>query len=246
MGFVEAGTVLNNYANVFDLLLRLRQVRDSFPCSPDFSSSPSTTLFRNFSHISQTLDHPYLVLHRQQVEGSNQANNEICQICYDPAEEAATSKCKHVFCRVCIETFLQSQGGGLDSSSSSSSTVKSKSSCPVCYRPLTIDLLSAPKSAGEEDEKKRKTTKVCGSKTLALRHSPLTVTFLPSYIFLSKVAGSILQRIDLSNWRSSTKIEALMEELTEMSKTDPNAKALVFTQFVNFLDLIEWRLKLGE
>jgi DNA repair protein RAD16 len=54
-----------------------------------------------------------------------------------------------------------------------------------------------------------------------------------------------LQRIDLTNWRSSTKIEAVMEELEKTKSRDPNAKTLIFSQFVNFLDLIEWRLKLA-
>lgn len=56
---------------------------------------------------------------------------------------------------------------------------------------------------------------------------------------------NILQRIDLSNWRSSSKVEALVEELTRTRAKDPNAKSLVFSQFVNFLDLIEWRLHLS-
>eukprot|EP01102_Stenamoeba_stenopodia_P018745 TRINITY_DN6935_c0_g2_i1.p1 TRINITY_DN6935_c0_g2~~TRINITY_DN6935_c0_g2_i1.p1 ORF type:complete len:393 (+),score=78.42 TRINITY_DN6935_c0_g2_i1:78-1181(+) len=172
MGFVEAGTVLNNYANVFDLLLRLRQA----------------------------LDHPYLVLHRQD-NGITNVSNDICKICFDPAEDAVVSKCKHTFCRVCIETYLQS-------------SESEKSMCPSCFRPLTIDLLQQSSNVEADDAKK-------------------------------PVVKSIVQRIDLTNWRSSTKIEALMEELTQMRKKDGYAKALVFSQFVNFLDLIEWRLKIA-
>jgi DNA repair protein RAD16 len=51
--------------------------------------------------------------------------------------------------------------------------------------------------------------------------------------------------MQIANWRSSTKIEALMEELTRTKEKYPNRKSLVFSQFVNFLDLIEWRLILG-
>jgi hypothetical protein len=41
---------------------------------------------------------------------------------------------------------------------------------------------------------------------------------------------------------TSTKIEALTEELVMMRRTSPGSKAIVFSQFVNMLDLIRWRL----
>jgi DNA repair protein RAD16 len=53
---------------------------------------------------------------------------------------------------------------------------------------------------------------------------------------------SIINRIDMTTWRSSTKIEALMEELSKLRTRDATIKSIVFSQFVNFLDLIAWRL----
>ncbi|KAI7867697.1 SNF2 family N-terminal domain-containing protein [Spinellus fusiger] len=53
---------------------------------------------------------------------------------------------------------------------------------------------------------------------------------------------SIVNRIDMSKWRSSTKIEALVEELTKLRREDRTIKSIVFSQFVNFLDLVYWRL----
>ena len=41
---------------------------------------------------------------------------------------------------------------------------------------------------------------------------------------------------------SSTKIEALLEAISRMRAADPSAKAICFSQFVNALDLIEYRL----
>lgn len=55
-------------------------------------------------------------------------------------------------------------------------------------------------------------------------------------------SGSILRRINLAEFATSTKIEALVEELIQMRKQRPGSKALVFSQFVNMLDLIRWRL----
>lgn len=52
----------------------------------------------------------------------------------------------------------------------------------------------------------------------------------------------ILSRLDMNKWRSSTKIEALLEELNLLKSEDKTIKSLVFSQFVNFLDLIAFRL----
>jgi DNA repair protein RAD16 len=59
---------------------------------------------------------------------------------------------------------------------------------------------------------------------------------------MKKQRKSILDRIDLPHFQSSTKIEALMQELTKMMHNDLGAKAIVFSQFVKMLDLIEFRL----
>ncbi|KAJ3054234.1 DNA repair protein rad16 [Rhizophlyctis rosea] len=53
---------------------------------------------------------------------------------------------------------------------------------------------------------------------------------------------SIVNYMDLSKWRSSTKIEALVEELTQLRQSHQTEKSIVFSQFVAFLDLIQWRL----
>lgn len=58
-----------------------------------------------------------------------------------------------------------------------------------------------------------------------------------------KVRQGILGRLDLDKWRSSTKIEALIEELSNLRRQDSTTKSIVFSQFVNFLDLINYRLQ---
>lgn len=54
---------------------------------------------------------------------------------------------------------------------------------------------------------------------------------------------SILNRVDTSKFQTSTKIEALCEELHRMKEDDPSAKAIVFSQFTSMLELIEFRLR---
>jgi DNA repair protein RAD16 len=59
----------------------------------------------------------------------------------------------------------------------------------------------------------------------------------------SSARQGILGRLNLATWRSSTKIEALIEELSNLRQQDATTKSLVFSQFVNFLDLIAFRLQ---
>ena len=54
---------------------------------------------------------------------------------------------------------------------------------------------------------------------------------------------SIIERINMNDWRSSTKVEALVEELVNIRQPGQTIKSIVFSQFVNFLDLVNWRLK---
>lgn len=55
--------------------------------------------------------------------------------------------------------------------------------------------------------------------------------------------ASILNRMNLADFQTSTKIEALREELHRMLQRDPSAKALVFSQFTSMLDLVYYRLQ---
>ena len=60
---------------------------------------------------------------------------------------------------------------------------------------------------------------------------------------LSSKKSSILSRIKTSDFQSSTKIEALREEVHKMLQADPSAKAIVFSQFTSMLDLVSFRLE---
>ncbi|KAF3937592.1 hypothetical protein ABW19_dt0201039 [Dactylella cylindrospora] len=79
--YVATGVVLNNYANIFSLITRMRQIAD----------------------------HPDLVLRRHSPEGQN--NNLVCCICDEEAEEAIKSKCHHTFCRLCVQKYIDGYAG---------------------------------------------------------------------------------------------------------------------------------------
>ena len=78
-------------------------------------------------------------------------------------------------------------------------------------------------------------------------HLPLTIDLDAPALELMESAPrarqGILGRLDFDSWRSSTKVEALIEELTNLRLQDATTKSLVFSQFVNFLDLIAFRLQ---
>ncbi|BDA51349.1 probable ATP-dependent helicase rhp16 [Coccomyxa sp. Obi] len=184
--YVQAGTVVNNYAHIFDLLIRLRQA----------------------------VDHPYLVVHSASGAAAAQAasakaaaaksaadddgdlNGGMCGVCHDPLEQPVVAACGHAFCRVCLAEYLDGCTG--------------VAGCPSCQRPLSVDLTAASPAPA----------RVAGARK-----------------------ASILNRLALGEFQSSTKIEALREELHRTLQRDPSAKALVFSQFTSMLDLIFFRLQ---
>lgn len=77
-------------------------------------------------------------------------------------------------------------------------------------------------------------------------HLPLTIDLESPALELeenTKPRQGILGRLDLDKWRSSSKIEALVEELSKLKRKDATTKSIVFSQFVNFLDLVAYRLQ---
>ncbi|GAA98283.1 hypothetical protein E5Q_04966 [Mixia osmundae IAM 14324] len=55
----------------------------------------------------------------------------------------------------------------------------------------------------------------------------------------------MLSRIDPGKWRTSTKIEAIVEELSKTRNENHTLKTLIFSQFTSFLDILARRLQLA-
>lgn len=169
--YIDAGTVLNNYSNIFSLITRMRQMA----CHPD------------------------LVLRSKTSKVNDVSEGTVCRICNDAAEDAIMSSCKHVFDRECIRQYLEVQ-----------QLRGHRPECPVCHIEISIDLEAEALDLTEDNKKARQ---------------------------------GILSRLNLDNWRSSSKLEALVEELEKLRNQDCTIKSLVFSQFVSFLDLIAFRLQ---
>lgn len=176
--YVEAGTVMNNYAHIFDLLTRLRQAVDH----PYLVVYSATSAMRNASKVDTTID------------------ERVCGICHDPAEDHVVTSCEHVFCKACLLDYSSSLG---------------QVSCPSCSKLLTVDWTTNPDAVNQTSK-----TNVKGFRS-----------------------SSILNRIELANFQTSTKIEALREEIRFMVERDGSSKGIVFSQFTSFLDLINYSLQ---
>jgi DNA repair protein RAD16 len=55
--------------------------------------------------------------------------------------------------------------------------------------------------------------------------------------------NSIINRIKMEDWTSSTKIETLVHDLYQLRSKKQTHKSIVFSQFTSMLQLVEWRLR---
>jgi DNA repair protein RAD16 len=55
--------------------------------------------------------------------------------------------------------------------------------------------------------------------------------------------SSIINRIKMEDWTSSTKIEMLIYDLYKLRSKKQTHKSIVFSQFTSMLQLVEWRLR---
>jgi len=179
--YVAQGVLLNNYANIFGLIMQMRQVAD----------------------------HPDLILKKN---GEGGQNILVCCICDETAEEAIRSACRHDFCRECAKNYLHASGMiaiCLFWILSQANFDVESPDCPTCHIPLAIDL-EQPDIVQDEQAVKK---------------------------------SSIINRIKMENWTSSSKIEALVHDLHELRSKNMSSKSIIFSQFTTMLQLVEWRLR---
>lgn len=245
--YVEGGTLLNNYAHIFDLLTRLRQA----------------------------VDHPYLILYGSESSpgmvdstgGMSSAASTstaaaaagVCGICRESVEDAVLTGCRHVFCRLCMREYLESIGG------SALSVLKDKTNDETAFIGSDAHhhhhhhddddeeegVKATASASGSGKKKKGSSSSAKGSKSGAgagvgagvmagapscpTCFAPLTVDLTSPADVAAPVVGrrkTILTRIDGarvgSGFRSSTKIEALLHDLWRAQKEEPGFKAIVF------------------
>ena len=77
-------------------------------------------------------------------------------------------------------------------------------------------------------------------------HIPLSIDFSQPDIEQEEdnvKKNSIINRIKMEDWTSSTKIEMLIYDLYKLRSKKQTHKSIVFSQFTSMLQLVEWRLR---
>ena len=185
--YVRSGTVLNNYAHIFDILIRLRQAVDH-----PYLVIYSDTIKEYGDSAPSMVTTADMVSSRYASQRGKPSTNDLvtCALCHEPPEDPRKAKCGHTFCRQCalelVESFTATSGGERNVSEEGSkkrtSTTDNGCRCPKCDKPLTIS------SIGEDD----------------------IVDSTAAIEFKSRKA-SIISKINLDKFQSSSKLEALVQ-----------------------------------
>ncbi|CAN4116553.1 unnamed protein product [Withania somnifera] len=135
--FVAQGKVLHNFANILELLLRLRQC-----CNHPFlvMSRSDTQEFTDLDKLarrfletnpdSSTQKAPTPAYVEEVVEGIRNGENTECPICLESADDPVLTPCAHRMCRECLLSSWRTPAGGL---------------CPICRQMLKKqDLFTCP------------------------------------------------------------------------------------------------------
>ncbi|PRP86023.1 SNF2 superfamily RAD5 protein [Planoprotostelium fungivorum] len=184
---ISSGKILENYAHILELLLRLRQSCDH----PALVKARNEGGLEDLRALARTLsaanrEEQIANLRTVAAQGVRYCD-ETCAECVEPVDNAMVTLCGHIFCKSCLEPALQMSP-----------------SCPICRRNLNVtsDVISVAKPNSRKKEK------------------------------------SLKETIDMSNWMTSSKIDALLQELTQLPE-ESCIKSIVFSQWTSMLDLCE-------
>lgn len=143
-----------------------------------------------------------------------------CPFCFEEKSELLAMPCKHWGCKSCIIDHLQrSEDKG-----------EEEAVCPTCRRgPVTLgNTVSVVRT-----RRNRIAEIIQNSQELAVPANDPTEedgdppSSQPAVYFRN------------NDFRSSTKLEALVEHLNQLRYDDPTFKGVIFSQFTSFLDLVE-------
>ncbi|XP_073046809.1 DNA repair protein RAD5B [Primulina eburnea] len=138
--FVAQGKVLHNFANILELLLRLRQC-----CNHPFlvMSRGDTQEYADLNKLARrflqtnpdsgTHQAPSRAYVEEVVRDLQNGENAECPICLESADDPVLTPCAHRMCRECLISSWRTQVAGL---------------CPICRQTLKkTDLITCPSSS---------------------------------------------------------------------------------------------------
>jgi SNF2 family DNA or RNA helicase len=218
--------LLQRYSSVLECLLRLRQACCSADLVPPSRISRARELLQRFESggdlsgegtglvkAKLTADEAKGLL--DSLCGLQDEINE-CAVCLDAVEKDAARvlrACKHCFCSQCLRTLLVTTSSQHSSSSSTSDSARGRASaCPLCRCPFSAeDVLSFQDLAPTDS-------------TLAANE---------------KSCADGDENEEKEDDSVPPKVSAMINDLTAARKEDPTVKAVVFSHFIGFLDIIE-------
>ncbi|KAG9136076.1 hypothetical protein Leryth_003700 [Lithospermum erythrorhizon] len=135
--FVAQGKVLHNYANILELLLRLRQCCNHpflvMSRSDNKEYADLNKLARKFLETNPenaTQKGPSKAYVEEVVEGIRKGENSECPICMESPDDPVLTPCAHKMCRECLLTSWRSPAMGY---------------CPICRQLINkTDLITCP------------------------------------------------------------------------------------------------------
>ncbi|KAF9439014.1 DNA helicase rad5 [Entomortierella beljakovae] len=239
--YCRAGTVLKHYANIFQLLMRMRQVCDHpllvvGKVKPAESSGQSTELkdgpiqleelMAKFSSDGDQSEPSYGASVLQNLI-SNAGEVPECPVCFEDMADGVFMPCMHAACRGCVLDYLQLRDNKGE-----------KGECPVCRQgPISeADLIEYSTSVATGDN----TDPITRERTDVTAGNTLGFEAIESTDDSNSVNGSNrVVQIRRNNFKSSAKLDALIHSLNHVRKMEPGTKSVVFSQFTGMLDLAE-------
>ncbi|KAL5534034.1 hypothetical protein ACEPAG_494 [Sanghuangporus baumii] len=216
-----SGLIGKNYTHILAMLMKLRRavLHPSLVLSQDdeSASNESTSKYVDVDEVIKQF-----VANGEADNGSyaqtvlnnlSLKEDEECPICMDVMQEPVLiSACAHKGCKDCFLASLASQAEKGE-----------EGSCPICRRgPLKEDQLL-------EIVKRKK------ARATSIGIDPEAQETVPSDVPQSSPEFELRR----NDFRSSTKLNALAQSLRRLRDQDPCFRAIIFSQFTSFLDLIE-------
>jgi len=208
--FKRDGDLLRNYAHVFALMTRLRQLcchreliqevdwsealkdkdmltkqLEGFLDRDQITNNEDKNTMMTSTGLGADLEKRLILQLRSMIRSGV---SDDCSVCLDDLKSPVITPCAHVFCRPCIEAVLE--------------TMKTPS-CPLCRIELNKRQLL---DAGQDDK--------CDDSTLA-----------------------DMKDIDVNI--SSSKVNAVLKEILRIQRDLPNDKIVVVSQFTSFLSILQ-------
>ncbi|KAI9739675.1 MAG: hypothetical protein M1834_006393 [Cirrosporium novae-zelandiae] len=161
-----------------------------------------------------------------QTEESMDDEQRICIICQQPIEIGVLTSCGHQYCKECMMLWMR----------------QSRHSCPICKKRLTSnDFNQITYKPQELTVQEEGLDHIIPSTGFSASSSSSSLIKPETTIYSSINATDLteIKNIDLpSNLSYGTKIDTLARHLIWLRQNDPGSKAIVFSQYRNFLGVL--------